>query len=68
MHLSTSYIYLVLVLIAVAFAIYSDLKDRYFASALEVFSAVVTHKTTRFALLIVWWWLGWHFLGSPDAP
>lgn len=23
-------------------------------------------RTNRIALIAIWWWLGWHFLGSPS--
>lgn len=30
-------------------------------------SHVMRHRITRFALFMVWWWLGWHFLvGVPQ--
>lgn len=34
----------------------------------DMLSHVMRHRITRFALFMVWWWLGWHFLvGVPDC-
>lgn len=33
----------------------------------EMLRHVMRHRITRFALFMVWWWLGWHFLvGVPQ--
>lgn len=47
------------------------LLGRKFSNRLAPFSEmlryVMRHRITRFALFMVWWWLGWHFLvGVPN--
>jgi hypothetical protein len=33
----------------------------------DMLNHVMRHRITRFALFMVWWWLGWHFLvGIPE--
>ena len=27
----------------------------------ELIARVMHHRNTRLALVVVWWWLGWHF-------
>ena len=28
----------------------------------ELLGFIMSHRITRIALFVVWWWLGWHFL------
>lgn len=30
----------------------------------ELVSFISSHRITRIALFVVWWWLGWHFLAG----
>jgi len=32
------------------------------ASASDLFDTVLGSRTARIAILVLWWWLGWHFL------
>lgn len=32
------------------------------ASAGNLLAHMMQTRTTRFGLLVVWWWLGWHYL------
>lgn len=34
------------------------------ASAGNLLAHMMQTRTTRFGLLVVWWWLGWHYLAS----
>jgi hypothetical protein len=30
----------------------------------ELIERVLHHRTTRIALIMAWWWLGWHFIDN----
>jgi len=30
----------------------------------DLFDRVLTSRTIRLAVLVCWWWLGWHFLAG----
>lgn len=32
------------------------------ATVTELFDRMMTARTTRIAVIVCWWWLGWHFL------
>ncbi len=32
------------------------------ASIGKLFDRVMHHRATRVAIMIAWWWVGWHFL------
>ena len=32
------------------------------ASLGELFGRVLHHRATRVAIMLAWWWVGWHFL------
>lgn len=32
------------------------------ASVSELMDRIMHHRTTRVAIMLGWWWLGWHFL------
>ncbi|MCB1273226.1 MAG: hypothetical protein KDB25_02360 [Leucobacter sp.] len=34
------------------------------ATASEVFRRTLNDRTIRVAVLLIWWWLGWHFLAG----
>lgn len=34
------------------------------ASAGNLLAHMMQTRSTRFGLLVVWWWLGWHYLAS----
>ena len=65
----TTAAFLGILLTAVAF----DVAGRWARSPVARFGEVVTlamrSRAVRFALLGLWWWLGWHFLArSGPAP
>ena len=37
-------------------------KDSRVASIGKLFDRVMHHRATRVAIMIAWWWVGWHFL------
>jgi hypothetical protein len=37
-------------------------KDSKVASIGKLFNRVMHHRATRVAIMIAWWWVGWHFL------
>lgn len=41
------------------------LGGRFWPSKIAPFGALISrimhHRNTRLALVVVWWWLGWHF-------
>ncbi len=36
--------------------------DSKVASMGSLFNRVMHHRATRVAIMIAWWWVGWHFL------
>jgi hypothetical protein len=32
------------------------------ATVTELFDRIMTDRTVRLAIIMCWWWLGWHFL------
>lgn len=32
------------------------------ATVTELFDLMMTDRTVRLAVIVCWWWLGWHFL------
>lgn len=32
------------------------------ATSTTLFERALAHRTVRLAMLVLWWWLGWHFL------
>ena len=36
----------------------------------EMFERLLADRAVRIAVLVIWWWLGWHFLGgqTTEAP
>ena len=67
MHISTSWIYAAFLLIAALFALNSHFRPDRFAPFSAIARLALAHRTTRFTLMIIWWWLGWHFFGSPNS-
>jgi|GEM_PF-962086 len=39
-------------------------KNSRFARVSEVIESVMVHRTSRIAVITVWWWLGWHFFSD----
>jgi hypothetical protein len=64
MHISTTWGYIVILAAALIFNLYADMHPERFAPFRSLFNYIVSLRVSRFALLVIWWWLGWHFLGS----
>jgi hypothetical protein len=64
MHISASWVYIAIVIVAVSVVMYSAENPEKIAPFRALFNYVISHRVSRFALLVIWWWLGWHFLGS----
>lgn len=54
--------YLAFVAIAIALGAVGRLRPNTIAPLGEMLSFIMSHRITRIALFMVWWWLGWHFL------
>ncbi|MGV9714132.1 DUF6186 family protein [Gordonia sp. NPDC003424] len=37
------------------------------ATPTAMFDNLMADRPARLAIVILWWWLGWHFLGEPGA-
>ncbi|MFM5952044.1 MAG: DUF6186 family protein [Micrococcales bacterium] len=33
----------------------------------ELMERILHHRTTRIAIILAWWWVGWHFLVNEVA-
>lgn len=54
--------YLGCLVVALVFVVVSHRRDAPFATLTEVLDEVMSERATRIAILVFWWWLGWHFL------
>lgn len=54
--------YLSFVGIGIALAAVGRLRPQTIAPLGELLTFIMSHRITRIALFMVWWWLGWHFL------
>jgi hypothetical protein len=54
--------YLGFVALGIALAAIGRLRPNALAPASEMLRYIMSHRITRIALFMVWWWLGWHFL------
>ncbi|MGB3374899.1 MAG: DUF6186 family protein [Microbacterium sp.] len=34
------------------------------ATVVDLFDRLLDDRTVRIAVIVVWWWLGWHFLAG----
>jgi hypothetical protein len=34
------------------------------ATVTALFDAIMTSRAARIAIIIMWWWIGWHFLAG----
>ena len=64
MHVSTSAGYVVAIIFGIALNSDARLRPKKLLRIEALFDVGLSHLTTRFALVFIWWWLGWHFLGS----
>ena len=54
--------YLSLVIAGLVAWLVTKRKDSKVASIGKLFDRVMHHRATRVAIMIAWWWVGWHFL------
>ncbi len=40
------------------------IKSNLFTRVSEVIELIMVKRTTRIAVITVWWWLGWHFFSD----
>jgi hypothetical protein len=65
MHISTTWINIAFLVMAIALAIYSHRKPDVVAPFKAIFDQARSHPITHVALVVIWLWLGWHFFLSP---
>lgn len=54
--------YLAFVALGITLAAVGRLRPQTIAPLGELLTFIMSHRITRIALFMVWWWLGWHFL------
>lgn len=53
--------YSIVLVLGLATWIFGRLKPGVVAPLGELISRLMHHRNTRIALMVIWWWLGWHF-------
>ena len=61
----TLLIYLLILSLGISIAIFARLKPNEVAPFSSVLNQILSNRTSRFVLTFIWWWIGWHFMGSP---
>jgi Mn2+/Fe2+ NRAMP family transporter len=56
--------YVACVVALVALVVTSHLPKAPLATFSKVLDRILADRATRIALIVFWWWLGWHFLVS----
>lgn len=54
--------YLVIVGIGVAIWLLSHFDALKLTKVGDLMERILHHRTTRIAIILAWWWVGWHFL------
>jgi hypothetical protein len=54
--------YLVAVAIGLAIWILSHFEILKLSKVGTMLDRIMHHRTTRIAIILAWWWIGWHFL------
>jgi len=71
MNYSTSFIvitgYLVIVLLGVILWLLSKFERIRLHKVGILMDRILHHRTTRIAIILGWWWVGWHFLVNQVA-
>ena len=51
------------IVLALGFAVWllGRIKPQILAPLGDLVGRLMHHRNTRIALMVVWWWLGWHF-------
>jgi len=58
-------IYAAILATTVGVSIFAKLRPEIIAPFSTVMNHILNNRKTRFALAFSWWWIGWHFMGSP---
>ena len=53
--------YLAVILAGFGFWLAGRLRPDLVAPLGQLVARIMHHRNTRLALVVVWWWLGWHF-------
>lgn len=54
--------YLSFVFVGLVLWIVTRAKKSPVANVAALIDRIMHHKTTRIAIMLAWWWVGWHFL------
>lgn len=54
--------YLVIVAIGVAIWLLTHFNALKLTKVGDLMERILHHRTTRIAIILAWWWVGWHFL------
>ncbi len=54
--------YIFFVLAGIALWLYSRRDSSPVANVAAMIDRIMHHRTTRVAIMLAWWWVGWHFL------
>jgi hypothetical protein len=54
--------YIACLVAALALVAISHRRSAPFATLSEVLDVVLADRAVRIAIIVFWWWLGWHFL------
>ena len=54
--------YIFFVLVGIALWLYSRRPNSPVANVAAMIDRIMHHRTTRVAIMLGWWWVGWHFL------
>lgn len=57
--------YLIVVAVAVVLEVAARRRLGDIAPLSDTVDSVMRDRTIRVALVVTWWWLGWHFLADP---
>ncbi|MEN9325143.1 MAG: hypothetical protein RL414_897 [Actinomycetota bacterium] len=67
MPASTTIQYILVLIAGLILFSYSHRHPHKVAPFRALLNFVLAHRVSRLAILCIWWWLGWHFLGSPEV-
>ena len=54
--------YLVAVALGIAIWLLSHFEVLKLTKVGDLMERILHHRTTRLAIILAWWWIGWHFL------
>ncbi|MEN9955943.1 MAG: hypothetical protein RLY34_750 [Actinomycetota bacterium] len=53
--------YVAVIILGLAAWIFGRIRPNLLAPLGDLISRLMHHRNTRLALMVIWWWLGWHF-------